>query len=208
MNRKSFFIPLVIAFLLFSAGSCEKITEEQCDYINKADMITKSMTLMAPSVYTGAAFGLTTIIKNVTAADCQTARANASHTSLEVEYREDESSQWQPTGFTVNGNTENTIYAPTNALDAGNDTGFEDSFKFADPGQYRFVGMSDAQTEVDERDEGNNEGGTDGSVTDNGKKTATIGYLTVLPSKDYVPSARLKSGKLPLVQYIGHKLLY
>jgi len=200
---------LMICFLLFSNISCNEITEEQCDYINKADMIAKALTLMAPSVYTGSAFTLTTIIKNVTADECETAKANASNTSLEVQYRTDENSQWQNTGFTVDGGVQNTIYAPTQGLNPDQETGFADDFIFADPGQYRFLGMADGKTEVDERDEYNNENNTNGNV--DGQKSITnenIGYVIVLPAKDYVPSKRIKSGQLPLVQYIGHKLLY
>jgi len=189
--------------LVFSFGGC-KLTVEQCETIEKADMIAKALTLMAPSVYTGSAFALTTVIKNVAAESCETAYANQSSTSLEVEYRADESASWQNTGFTVDGGSQNVIYAPTKSLNADQETGFEDEFVFADPGQYRFVGMSDAKVDVDERDEYNNNNNTDGNV--NSKKVA--GYVTVLPAADYVPSARVKSGKLPVVKHVSHKVLY
>ncbi len=157
-NNITFFI-LFLSFIIISCNKKEKFCT--CE----ADLSVKSVSLGMPSIYTGRTLTLTTVISNNPCPDCETAQSDPCSVSLEVEYRDNEDSQWQPIGFTVNGNTENIIYIPIPPIKQGEEFIFEDSFVFADPGQYRFSVFTDAKNEIEERDETNNEKNATDSIS-------------------------------------------
>lgn len=202
---KSFSKFLFPIFLVFF--SCTQ--EEICKAIHLADMVCSKLAVAVPTVQTGAAFAITTIVKNVAASTnfCETEAAAASNTEYDVMYRPDEDTPWQPTQFNNGGQFVFDVYVPTSPLDPDETTGFEPGFVMNTPGQYRFGGSADGLKSVPERDEENN--GKESEGTLNGKSADSGNYVivTVIPSKNYVPE-NLGKGELPKVTYLGSKKLW
>ncbi len=199
-----------LKFLIFSfvvLFACTK--EEICKAIHLADMICSKLAVAVPIVETGAAFTITTVVKNIAESTniCETEAAPSSSTQYNVMYRPDENAPWQETQFNQGGSLVFDVYVPTDPLDPNQDTGFEPGFKMNTPGQYRFDGSADGKINVSERNETNNGGQSNGIL--NGKSSEPINsvIVTVVPSKDYVPET-LQPGELPKVTFLGSKKLW
>lgn len=202
---KSFSKFLFPIFLVFF--SCTQ--EEICKAIHLADMVCSKLAVAVPTVQTGAAFAITTIVKNVAASTnfCETEIATASSTEYNVMYREDQDMPWQPTQFNQGGQFVFDVYVPTSPLDPDQTTGFEPGFMMDTPGQYRFAGSADGLESVPERNEGNNGKESDGTLNGKSSEAGNFVIVTVTPSKNYVPK-KLAKGELPKVTYLGYKKLW
>ncbi len=201
VNSKFLVFSLVVLF------ACTK--EEICKAIYLADMICSKLAVAVPTVETGTAFAITTVVKNVAESTnfCETEAAPSSNTQYNVAYRPDENAPWQGTQFNQGGSLVFDVFVPTDPLDPNQDTGFDPEFKMNTPGQYRFDGSADGKTNVSERNETNNGGQSNGTL--NGKMSEPINsvIVTVVPSKNYVPE-NLQPGELPKVSFLGSKKLW
>ena len=204
---------LTLMILISSAmmnSSCDK--EEICSAIYLADMVCSELAIAVPTVETGVAFALTTIVKNIAESTnfCETETAENSNTGYAVEFRSDENSPWEDAQIAdQNGALQFEVFVPTSPLPPNETTGFEPDFVMDEPGQYRFGSEADGMTEVIERNEGNN-----GNISNQGTIRAAISptnskyaIVTVVPSAVYVPVQR-SEGEPAKVKYLGFTKLW
>lgn len=194
-------------FALITVVSCTK--EQICKAIFLADMVCSKLAMAVPTVQTGAAFAITTVVKNIAASTnyCETESAPTSNTQYNVDYRADENTPWQPTQFDTGGTFVFDVYVPTGSLTPNDSTGFDPQFRMSVPGQYRFAGLADGKTAVNERDETNNGGQSAGTLNGRLSLPPNVIIVTVVPSADYVPH-NLAPGELPKVEFLGSKKLW
>lgn len=205
---------LLTLIILISSGmmnsSCEK--EEICSAIYLADMVCSELAIAVPTVETGAAFALTTVVRNIAESTnfCETETAGNSNTGYAVEFRADENSPWEDAQIAdQSGSLEFEVFVPTSSLPPNETTGFEPNFSMDEPGQYRFGSNADGLTEVSERNEGNNGNTSNQGTLERAASVPTAKYVivTVVPSADYTPIRR-DEGEPAKVQYLGYTKLW
>ncbi|MBK8555659.1 MAG: hypothetical protein IPL65_07760 [Lewinellaceae bacterium] len=203
---------LLFALLLSSGTLNNSCTQEEiCKSIYLADMICSKVAIAVPTVETGVAFALTTIIKNVAESTnfCETETAGTSNTQFMAQYRSDADSPWEDAQLVdQQGNLTFEVFVGTPMIDPADSTGMQPGFVMETPGQYYFPTNADGRLQVDERNENNN-----GSYSGVGTIPRAIGeipadqIITVVPSKDYVPQKR-NPGEPIKVKYLGTKILF
>lgn len=205
---------LFTLIILISSGminsSCEK--SEICSAIYLADMVCSKLAIAVPTVETGAAFALTTIVRNIAESTnfCETETAGNSNTGYTVDFRADENSPWEDAQIAdQSGSLTFEVFVPTSSLPPADSTGFEPNFRMDEPGQYRFGSNADGLTEVAERNELNNGNTSNDGTLGRAAAVSTSKYVivTVVPSAGYTPIRR-EEGEPAKVEYLGYTKLW
>jgi len=204
MKKCLFFLLLIPSGMMNT--SCE--TEDICAAIYLADMVCAELSIAVPTVETGVAFALTTIIRNVAEGTsfCETATADSSKTGYAVKYRTDENSPWEDARIADQHNSPVfEVFVPTSPLSPNASTGLEPSFRMNRPGHYRFESRADGKQEIQERVETNNDNtsneGTIKMASDSGLRPPVI--VKVLAAPGYDPKAPQHK-----VEFLGYRKLW
>ncbi|MEZ4918614.1 MAG: hypothetical protein R2792_05855 [Saprospiraceae bacterium] len=198
---RTFLPKTLLIFFAMTSLSCEQCTNSDiCKSIYLADMICSKLALAVPTVETGAAFAITTIIKNVAESTnfCETESAGASNTQYNVKYRADENAPWDDAQFNNNGNLVFDVFVGTDPLDPDQTDEFEPMFKMDSVGYYRFEANADGLLEVTERDENNNGGNDQGNLNGLVSQPSNVVIVKVVASKGHRPT-----GEKPVVNFLG-----
>ncbi len=161
----------------FSFTSCCQEVLMLCDLLSSISPVVESATNI--KILSGVEFVLRGVVKNdLAVGDCtETGDAEESRTAYQVQFRSGPDADWQFADFELgDGSTTDIFRVITPLLAAAEENIRDNTYAFVEAGEYRFIINADDLAEVEERDEDNNGGVADGSMTG---KTASRSMFTL-----------------------------
>jgi len=194
---------LAFAVLLstFSFTSCCKEVLMLCDLLASISPVVESATNV--SILSGVEFVLRGVVKNELAlGDCEdTGDAAESKTAYQVQFRTGPDAEWQFADFELGDGSTMNIFRVTTPILAGSDENVRDNtYAFVEAGEYRFIINADDLAEVEERNEDNNGGVADGSLT--GKMASRSMFTLQVVNPDGTSKRGCLTDCVPVVKLI------